>query len=462
MRNCIYFLVLLLPVCIFAQPVTNRPSSSDYWHQVGIPGFSDGRVAGLSLAIHPVTGQPWVAYVDVVQGSTNEGPATVRRFDGSNWVTVGPRGFTIEHVGFTDLAFDTAGIPWLVYGSACSLPHRATAMKFINDTWTFVGNNGFSENDASYTSLTFSPAGQPYVAFLDLQYEHKATVMKYDGNSWVDVGPPRFTPEEAWKEEIAFSWGQPYVAFWNYPSTTASVMKFNGSGWESVGSPQITGRLTTFESLAVSPQDGWPYLAFSDSVHSGKVSVIRYTGSDWVPVGEPAFSDGFVSDLTMAFSPTGEPYVFYWDNFLINSVVKKFDGANWIPVGVLNFSGGYVSDTDLAFGLSGEPYVSYQDYNCGDDATVMKYDSPLGNGEKPGPSVSAYPNPFKSTLILDLSSASPGEKKIEIRDLQGKMVHSSHTNMDKTIINTDDLPSGAYILRVITPQGVLHSDLIKN
>ncbi len=190
MRTFIYILIVLFPVCMFAQPGANRPSSSDYWQQVGLPGFSDGRVAGVSLAINPKTGQPWVAYTDVIEGSTNEGPATVMRFDGSNWVTVGPRGFTIEHIGFTDLGFNTAGVPYLVYGLACSRSHKATVMKFTNDSWTFVGKEGFSENEASYTSITISPLGEPYVAFLDLQYQHKATVMKYNGTSWADACQP--------------------------------------------------------------------------------------------------------------------------------------------------------------------------------------------------------------------------------------------------------------------------------
>ena len=40
----------------------------------------------------------------------------------------------------------------------------------------------------------------------------------------------------------------------------------------------------------------------------------------------------------------------------------KFDGTNWVNVGSAGFSAGESEYESLAFSPSGQPYVAYQDY----------------------------------------------------------------------------------------------------
>ncbi|MEI7896563.1 MAG: T9SS type A sorting domain-containing protein [bacterium] len=453
MKTIIQLLLLLAPAVVFPQ-LTFEPFSPAgcIWQTVGNQGFSAGTINYTSLAIQPVSEQPYVAYVDIPAGPGNVGPATVMRFDGSNWVNVGNAGFTTVDVGYPSLAFGPGGVPYLAYGATCTAPNQATVMKFVENSWFPVGIGGFSDGQTAFTSLAFSPAGQPYVAFMDMANSNKTTVMKFDGTNWVNVGIPGFSAGEAWYENIGFSAsGDPYISYWNFSDgQRATVMKFNGTDWVFVGTRYCTEGCGEDPSLAVHPSDGQPYLAYSDTANAYKATVIRFDGSAWVNVGNTGFSTGQASAIKLAFSPSGQPIVFYWDNYLTNSVVKKFDGTNWVNTGNQGFTGGYITFTSLAVSPSGIPFVAYQDYMNSDKATVMKYDFPVGLNENQARGPVCYPNPATIVLHVNLSNIPCEKKVIEIHNMQGQMVSFFHTSADKFTLNTQDYPVGIYTLTIRT------------
>src|SRR4051794_15548432 len=61
------------------------------WTLRGAPAFSSGTATEPAIAIDPATGYPWVYFSDVSVG----GRGTVMKFDGSAWVLVGIKGFTV-------------------------------------------------------------------------------------------------------------------------------------------------------------------------------------------------------------------------------------------------------------------------------------------------------------------------------------------------------------------------------
>ncbi|MCX6252562.1 MAG: gliding motility-associated C-terminal domain-containing protein [Bacteroidetes bacterium] len=96
----------------------------------------------------------------------------------------------------------------------------------------------------------------------------------------------------------------------------------------------------------------------------------------WRNVGNPGFSAGHAGWTSLAFGPSGEPYVAYQDS--VNSrksTVMRFNGTNWVNVVDPGFSAGEVDYTSLAFSPSGKPYVEYMDHFNGWFATVMKFDT---------------------------------------------------------------------------------------
>ncbi len=251
--------------------------------------------------------------------------------------------------------------------------------------WQNVGNSGFSQAGSYYTSLAFNPIdGQPYVAFADILLgcgtKGPGVVMKFDGTQWVNVGFAGFTIDSIGYTSLAFSPvdNLPYVAFAAGCSSSlqAKVMKFDGSNWEYVGNGGISPGTAAFTNLAFNPINGQAYVAFMDLMNSNKASVMRFDGTTWVYVGSPDFSVGEGWYLRIAFSPSGIPFVVYQDFANTGDVtVMKFDGTSWVNVGSPGFTSGQVDE--VGFGISpldGQPYVAIDDATNNHQIKIMKFD----------------------------------------------------------------------------------------
>ena len=183
----------------------------------------------------------------------------------------------------------------------------------IDYVWKYVGNAQFAPCYGS-PSLVFSPSGEPFVAF-EGGLTNQAIVMKFDGSNWVNVGLPNFTPNAADDISLAIDPlnGQPYVAYMDWASSglRTSVMKFDGSNWVYVGSQFFSAAgQTQAQSIAFSPADNMPYVAFEDGGWGYNARVMRYNGIDWVNVGNPGFSTYGADWTSLAFSPSDSlPYV---------------------------------------------------------------------------------------------------------------------------------------------------------
>jgi uncharacterized repeat protein (TIGR02543 family)/LPXTG-motif cell wall-anchored protein len=103
----------------------------------------------------------------------------------------------------------------------------ATVMKFNGTGWETVGTAGFSAGQATYISLVFN-GGIPYVAYQDSGNGGKATVMKFNGTDWEAVGTAGFSASFAYDTSLAISGGIPYVAYQDYAyGNKATVMKLS-------------------------------------------------------------------------------------------------------------------------------------------------------------------------------------------------------------------------------------------
>jgi hypothetical protein len=377
MKTIIYILALVLPVAVCAQQ--NRLISSpsvNGWQNVGNAYFSAGEAGYTSLEISP-SGQPYLGYND----GGNSWKATVMKFDGTNWTNVGNAGFSVGVAQWISLVFNPIdGQPYVGFRDDAH-SGKATVMRFDGANWVNVGPAGFSTGVTAWESLAFSPSGQPYIAYTDNGHSGKTVVRKFDGTSWVNVGTAGFSAAEAQCQSLAFSpSGQPYVAYADgaaIPWMSATVMKFDGSSWVYVGNPGFSNGFSWQESLAFSPS-GEPYVGYIDQPDSAKTSVMKYNGTSWVYVGGQGFSNsaGYIGPEGLAFSPAnGQPYVAYEDTLYSGkATVMTFNGTNWVNVGNAGFSSGFTQWVSLDFNTSGQPYVGFGGgYMV--KATVMKYDT---------------------------------------------------------------------------------------
>lgn len=465
MKTIILFGVLLLPVIGFPQQDWLKNSASgNMWQNVGSPGFSSAGSYYTSLAFSPADGQPYVAYVDMPVGCGTSGPGTVMRFDGVQWVNVEMAGFTTDAIGYTSLAFSPVDhLPYVAFAAGCSSGLQAKLMKFTGTTWEYVGGGGFSPGTAAYTSLAFNPvSGQPYVAFMDLINSNKVSVMKFDGTAWEYVGSPDFSAGEGWFVKIAFSPdGIPYVVYQDFINTRdVSVMKFDGTGWVYVGPAVFTSGELDEIGFGISPVDGQPYVAIDDPGNFHRIQVLKFDGIDWVPVGNIDSTQGFASRMCVAFGPSGQIYVSWWDASCPGLCVKTFDGNNWLTIGSTGFSAGYVDYPSFHLSAAGMPYLAYMDEGCLGKATVMKYDFTAGIDQVNDPGMFLYPNPVEDYLTLEYRN-NFAVKNIDVYNSAGKRVVVSRTSKDRVILNTQDLTAGIYTLKLSTEKAVYTAKFCK-
>jgi hypothetical protein len=337
------------------------------WVTLGSAGFSAGEAQYTRIAIDG-NNVPYVVYQD----RGNSSRATVKKYDGSSWVTVGSTGFSAGPVWYTSIAIDGNNVPYVVYSSGNS--GKATVKKYNGNSWVTVGSAGFSAGSAYYINIAIDGNNVPYVVYRDGGNSTKATVKKYDGSSWVTVGSAGFSAGIADNTSIAIDGNNvPYVVYSDGGNNSkATVMKYNGSSWVTVGSAGFSAGEAQYTSIAIDGNNV-PYVMYGDGGNGNKTSVKKYNGSSWVTVGSASFLAGRSDYTNIAIDGNGHLYVVYRELRNANkATVKKYDGSSWVTVGSASLSSKSAACTSIAIDGNNVPYVVYRD-NTIAKATVKKY-----------------------------------------------------------------------------------------
>jgi len=423
-------------------------SSAQSWQVVGTSGFSLGAAAYVSIAIDR-HGIPSVQYADSAIGT-----AFVMKFNGTSWQYVGtPDWYDVD--GGPDeglpIVIDSNGTPYVPYADING-NGGATVVKFNGTTWDSVGIHGFSAGHICYISLALDRNGTPYVAYCDDTYpDGNMTVMKFNGTAWQNVGSSGFFDIGGiWGTCIAIdSNGTPYVlAVDRGYGLRLSVMKFNGTAWQYVGSPGLSAGLANYMSIAID-HSGTPYVAYCDyGTPNIGTTVKKFNGTAWQLVGNASFSQGATFTNYIAIDSNGTPYVEYDD--VANghkATVMKFDGTTWQNVGNAGFTPGAVNyNSCFSLSPSGVPYVVFSDVTHSNKVTVMKFDTATGI-EEPSPKggMNLYPNPANGNIVIDYPPQLSGATLVFYNTL-GKEVKRIKVSAASTSLrlNTTDLEPGVY------------------
>jgi uncharacterized protein YjdB len=238
-------------------------------------------------------------------------------------------------------------------------------------------------------------------------------------------------------------------------------MKFDGTNWVNVGNARFSAGVAYFLSLAFSPS-GQPYVAYDDFENLNKATVMKFDGTNWVNVGNAGFSAAEADYTSLAFSPSGQPFVAFndWANSFF-ATVMRYDGNNWVNVGPPAFSAGAVQYTSLAFNSAGQPLVAYEDFGNSRNVTVMKFDSSfMGINEQQASHVSLYPNPAIDKITIE-TTGSEIETNLTILNLEGQELIMQKTSSPKTTIDISELPEGIYFVWMTNDNGVEVGKIIK-
>ena len=367
---------------------TARAQSGIGWEIVGSPGISDGPVMCCEIAADRA-GNVFVAYQD---DSIGTNPASVMRFQAGDWQFVGPQGgASIRQAWYNHLAFDTAGTAYLVcrdYGVNGKINVRRN---FHSDgAWSDVGAPGHSADEAHYTDIAVDTAGVPYVVYADRSTTppDRASVLRFVNGHWQYVGAPGVSAAKADYPSIAVDpSGRAVIAFSDRSHDDAShtgcvsVMRFDPAtnAWGYLGAPGFTPGGGLNVRLAFD-NHGTPHVAYQ-RYHSS-INVWKLNGTQWVQVGGPAsgFDHPTVETepwrqwLSLDFDSQNAPYVAYQRLDDQNkAAVRKFDGQSWVAVGALGFTPPNADYMAMAVDDFDVPWVVFRDSTQGGRATVMRY-----------------------------------------------------------------------------------------
>jgi hypothetical protein len=234
-------------------------------------------------------------------------------------------------------------------------------------------------------------------------------------------------------------------------------MKFDGTNWVNVGNAgfSMTEPITT--SLAFHPS-GQPYVAYVD--YFGVV-VQKFNGTSWVNVGSGSISAGDADYISLAFNSAGQPFVGYEDYANASKAsVKTFNGTSWVYVGTGAFSAGRAVYTSLAISPAGQPYIAYQDYANLYNTTVMYYNAPAGINEHLFSQVTMYPNPATDKITVETSATLP-HTRLSILNMTGQQLITQEVTESITQIDLANLPGGVYFVRISNDKMFVTEKMVK-
>ncbi len=458
--------------------------AQEQWETVGTDTFSDKPDADFQdIEFKPDTDIPYVSYAEAENPDGFVG-LTVKKFNGSQWVSVGAKQFTKEDKdeegdSYHDLAFSpNAQTPYVAYadededryGEGAS-PNLSVA-KFDGNQWVHIGR-GLAAGIVERQSLAFD-GSTPYVAYTDGRTtgpgNNGITCLKYDGNQWKTVGDKKFTSPSTGDAifpslAIAPGSGTPYVAYQDRANNAKlTVQKFDGNQWTTVGKAGFSEKRCYLPDLTFPPGSDEPYVAYhnSDSDSEDKIIVQKFNGNQWTSVGQKGFSENEINSANIAFaSSSGTPYVGFISEISSSSssaTVKKFNGSQWENVGDQYITGD-IQYLNFAISPQSEDlYMAYSDEANGGRTTVKKFttESPTGNSKLPDPQAgfSLYPNPASDQLTL-VQQGNFEPRTLELQTLTGRTVQTGKLQgKGRHTVDVSDVSAGVYLLQVRSDEAV--------
>ncbi|UPT66865.1 MAG: hypothetical protein M0D57_20955 [Sphingobacteriales bacterium JAD_PAG50586_3] len=201
------------------------------WVQVGTPGFSTYDVEFTSIDFDSL-GTPYIAFREQTASPS------VMKFNGTAWVYVGAPMFYTAGVGaYTSLAINpVTNEPYIFFNDA-SLSYKGHCMRFDGSNWVSVGTPGFSNGLVSRGTIKFNATGTPYVAYADNALSNKVIMKKFDGSAWVTLGVGPVSTGIVMSSGFSIdALNNIYLAYADGGQQyKVMVQKFDGTSWTQLG-----------------------------------------------------------------------------------------------------------------------------------------------------------------------------------------------------------------------------------
>jgi len=370
------------------------------WNQWGTEGNIDsGKDAHhIDVAFHNDT--PYITFREY-DGAIYQ--IYVRKWDGSDWVTLGGslNADPTKDAADPNIAILDDGTIFTAWYETDGTRNRVWVSYWNGSVWSapaILNRDGNFE--ARYPSIAVKQGVTAYVTWRekDNSWSHERTYCKYfDGSTWQWACPNNqyaIQVNTTWNKynydpDIAFDDETPLVVMREHVSGTNNLYVMentSGTDWYDVGGAIVSSADDTYDhSLAV--QNGKYYVAFRQTDGTAdQIYVYKYDGISWSQLGTSlnidgnrnaawpsiAFKDGMPLDET--------PYVTFQEDIsgVEQLYLSYWNGSTWerVTTDSLNPNPAYrCTRTNLVFNLR-NPYVAFQELFTPNKVFLKYYNLP--------------------------------------------------------------------------------------
>lgn len=326
-------------------------ASAQDWKPLGESITRNNKIA-LTVSAN---GKAYTAYDNTMNG------LNVKSFDGKGWSQVGKPDFTGVYSPVFDLATDNEGTPYVAYRCVKkgTTGEKAWVEKFDGKQWVPVGPDAISTGSVNDITLSFDNNNKLYCAFADYKRQ-KLAVMTLENNSWVEIASPQ---DAATCDEITLKFtkaNMPVICFADTKNgKKVTVKTFDGTQWKLTGNAPASDKEGKYISMSLDSK-GNPVVAYQYT-WDGKILVNKFDGKAWTKVGDPVF-DSSNDNVSMTLDAQDNPIVSYHVNKGNSPIeVKKFDGSSWTKLSDAGLGHNYTS----IISKNGTLYITFQESGKG-------------------------------------------------------------------------------------------------
>ncbi|MEL1240950.1 rhamnogalacturonan lyase family protein [Flavobacterium flavipallidum] len=190
---------------------------------------------------------PYIAYLEG-SGSTGMAP-TVKKYNGTSWVTVGTGAVSTDYAAAPGLAIDATDKLWMVYCKLSAYNSTTGVMALYNfngNNWTLINNNPVTSG-IRHTNIAIKDNNNIAIAYFNTANTNRATVILYDKST--DTWGTAATLASRDSPNISLindSLGNLYCSFIDYTSSTTvypTRVRFLAAGsttWTELKDPNVT------------------------------------------------------------------------------------------------------------------------------------------------------------------------------------------------------------------------------
>ncbi|MBQ2574103.1 MAG: T9SS type A sorting domain-containing protein, partial [Bacteroidales bacterium] len=239
-----------------------------------------------------------------------------------------------------------------------------------------------------------------------------------------------------------------------------------GSGWENIGGEvpndwedlfaDNRGYVTSTEGITFGTRDGGADVASGSTTDKDlsllPIELVSFTAS----------CDG--NSVNVEWATASEKNN---DYFILE---KSYDAVNFSEIARIEGAGSSIVETRYSYtdneNYGGEMYYRLQQVDYDGTRTASEIIVAKCADYELDPTVTVFPNPFRSELTLLLDNFANRTANIEVYDMLGKMVLFQKTdatqNHYELVLNLGNLPNGTYTVRVSTADFVMNRNVVKN